>query len=381
MSSIYSIADQVPSPCFVLEEAKLRKNLALIKNVADEAGIEIILAFKGFSMWSAFPIVREYVKGATASSLNEALLCKEEMGVKPHTYCVAYTDDEFEAIACMSSHLTFNSLSQYERFKSHPELKGVSCGLRVNPEYSEVKTELYNPSASTSRLGITRKHLGDKLPDGIEGLHFHVLCENNSYTLENTLKAFEDKFSDLLHQAKWVNMGGGHLMTHKDYDTAHLISILKKFKAKYDVNIILEPGSAFAWQSGDLVTTVIDVVENGEVETAIMDASFTAHMPDCLEMPYKPEIEGASSEEVDEGYHCRIGGTSCLAGDYMSAYTFQKPLAIGDKLIFKDMIHYTMVKTSFFNGVKHPNIGILKSDGQFELVKSFGYEEYKAKLS
>ena len=244
-----------------------------------------------------------------------------------------------------------------------------------------MKTELYNPSASTSRLGITRKHLGDTLPEGIEGLHFHVLCENNSYTLENTLNAFEEKFDTLIQQAKWVNFGGGHLMTHKDYDTDHLISILKKFKAKYDVKIIMEPGSAFAWQTGDLVTTVLDIVENGNVQTAIIDASFTAHMPDCLEMPYKPEIKGASSEESEEGYRFRIGGTSCLAGDYMSAYTFDRKLTVGDRLIFKDMIHYTMVKTSFFNGVKHPSIGIIKPDQTFDLVKEFGYQAYKEKLS
>jgi carboxynorspermidine decarboxylase len=374
---------KIPSPCYLLEESLLRRNLELMNGVQERAGISIILAFKGFAMWSAFPLVRQYLKGATASSLSEARLCFEEMKTKSHTYAVAYRDQEFDEIMALSSHITFNSLSQYERFKdkvvAYPEK--ISCGIRVNPEYSEVTTDLYNPSSPTSRLGMTAAHFGDKLPEGIEGLHFHVLCESNSFTLENTLKAFEEKFGHLIPQVKWVNMGGGHLMTKKGYDTAHLVSILKTFREKWGVEVILEPGSAVAWETGDLVSTVLDVVENSGVKTAILDASFTCHMPDCLEMPYKPRIRGAKMDPEKGKPTYRMGGMSCLAGDYMSEYSFDKELEPGDLIVFEDMIHYTMVKTTTFNGVPHPSIGIWKEDNSFQLVREFGYEDYKNRLS
>ncbi|MEQ8812832.1 MAG: carboxynorspermidine decarboxylase [Imperialibacter sp.] len=374
---------KIPSPCYLLEESLLRRNLELMNDVQERAGISIILAFKGFAMWSAFPLVRQYLKGATASSLSEARLCFEEMKTKSHTYAVAYRDQEFDEIMKMSSHITFNSLSQYERFKdkvvAYPEK--ISCGIRVNPEYSEVTTDLYNPSSPTSRLGMTAAHFGDKLPEGIEGLHFHVLCESTSFTLENTLTAFEEKFGHLIPQVKWVNMGGGHLMTKKGYDTAHLVSILKAFREKWGVEVILEPGSAVAWETGDLVSTVLDVVENSGVKTAILDASFTCHMPDCLEMPYKPRIRGAKMDPEKGKPTYRMGGMSCLAGDYMSEYSFEKELAPGDLIVFEDMIHYTMVKTTTFNGVPHPSIGIWKEDNSFQLVREFGYEDYKNRLS
>lgn len=374
---------KIPSPCYLLEESLLRRNLELMNDVQERAGISIILAFKGFAMWSAFPLVRQYLKGATASSLSEARLCFEEMKTKSHTYAVAYRDQEFDEIMALSSHITFNSLSQYERFKDRvvacPEK--ISCGIRVNPEYSEVTTDLYNPSSPTSRLGMTAAHFGDKLPKGIEGLHFHVLCESTSFTLENTLKAFEEKFGHLIPQVKWVNMGGGHLMTKKGYDTAHLVSILKAFREKWGVEVILEPGSAVAWETGDLVSTVLDVVENSGVKTAILDASFTCHMPDCLEMPYKPRIRGAKMDPEKGKPTYRMGGMSCLAGDYMSEYSFDKELQPGDLIVFEDMIHYTMVKTTTFNGVPHPSIGIWKEDNSFQLVREFGYEDYKNRLS
>ncbi|MEQ9374279.1 MAG: carboxynorspermidine decarboxylase [Imperialibacter sp.] len=374
---------KIPSPCYLLEESLLRRNLELMNDVQERAGISIILAFKGFAMWSAFPLVRQYLKGATASSLSEARLCFEEMKTKSHTYAVAYRDQEFDEIMKMSSHITFNSLSQYERFKdkvvAYPEK--ISCGIRVNPEYSEVATDLYNPSSPTSRLGMTAAHFGDKLPEGIEGLHFHVLCESTSFTLENTLAAFEEKFGHLIPQVKWVNMGGGHLMTKKGYDTAHLVSILKAFREKWGVEVILEPGSAVAWETGDLVSTVLDVVENSGVKTAILDASFTCHMPDCLEMPYKPRIRGAKMDPEKGKPTYRMGGMSCLAGDYMSEYSFDKELEPGDLIVFEDMIHYTMVKTTTFNGVPHPSIGIWKEDNSFQLVREFGYEDYKNRLS
>lgn len=370
----------IPSPCYVLDEKKLIRNLEIIDRVQQEADVKIILAFKGFSMWSTFPMLRKYIHGATASSLSEVKLCNEEMKVKSHTYCVAYNPDEFEEIVQHSSHLTFNSLSQYDRWS--PLVKGAaSMGLRVNPEQSDVETDLYNPSSPVSRLGITSAHLKE-LPAGIEGLHFHVLCESSSYALEEVLKAFEKRFGQFIPQLKWVNMGGGHLMTREGYDVDHLIGVLKRFKEKYtNIDIILEPGSAFAWQTGDLHTTILDIVENGGKKTAIFDGSFTCHMPDCLEMPYRPKLEQGSEAEKEGWHPYRLGGVSCLAGDFLDDYWFESPLKVGEPIIFKDMIHYTMVKTSTFNGVKHPSIGIIRENGAFELVKRFGYEDFKNRLS
>lgn len=369
----------IPSPCFVLHEKKLIQNLHLIDHVQKSAKIEVILAFKGFAMWSAFPVVKQYVYGATASSLNEVRLCNEEMGVKSHTYCVAYSDDEFDEIVSKSSHITFNSLAQYHRFIDRvPE--DVSIGLRVNPEWSDVETDLYNPSSSVSRLGITSENL-EELPDRVEGLHFHVLCESDSYALGKVLEAFVKRFGHFLPGIKWVNMGGGHLMTRKGYDTDHLIKLLSDFRQKHDVQIILEPGSAFAWRTGDLHTNVLDLVENGGKKTAIFNGSFTCHMPDCLEMPYRPKLENGSDTQEDGWYPYRLGGVSCLAGDFLDDYWFEKPLQIGDPIIFKDMIHYTMVKTSTFNGVKHPSIGIIRQNGCFEVVREFGYDDFKNRLS
>lgn len=373
--------DKIPAPCYVIEEELLRKNLTLIKDVSERAGVEIILAFKGFSMWSTFPIVREYVSGATASSLNEARLCFEEMKTKAHSYVVAISPDEVDELLDYSAVMTFNSLSQYERYKAKCKAKGVSIGIRVNPEYSEVTTELYNPCSPNSRLGMTHEHFGKELPEDVEGLHFHALCENDSYTLEKTLAAFEEKFGHLIHQCKWVNFGGGHLMTREGYDVEHLISVLKAFKSRYkNVHVILEPGSAFAWRTGYLVATVLDIVENHGVKTAMLDVSFTAHMPDCLEMPYRPRIWGASDPVAGKPSY-RIGGTSCLSGDYMFEYSFEKELQVGDKMVFDDMIHYTMVKTTMFNGVRHPSYGMWTASQQFKLIRKFDYADYKNRMS
>jgi carboxynorspermidine decarboxylase len=370
----------IPSPCFVIDEALLRKNLELIKKVQDEAEIEIILAFKGFAMWGVFPIIREYITGFAASSLYEAKLGFEEMKSKGQTYCVAFRSQEFDEIIKYSSHITFNSLNQFYKYSKKAIAAGISCGIRVNPEYSEVQTELYNPTAPNSRLGMTTMHFGDKLPEGIEGLHFHALCENDSFALEHTLMSFEKKFGHLIPQAKWVNMGGGHLMTSKEYDIDHLIRLLKNFKNKYKVEVILEPGAAFVWQTGYLISTVLDIVENGGIKTAILDVSFTAHMPDCLEMPYRPVISGATEPAQGKSTY-RIGGLSCLSGDYMSEYSFDQELKEGDLIIFEDMIQYTMVKTTMFNGIHHPDICILSQNNEFRLLKKFGYEDYKGRLS
>ncbi|GAB3331162.1 carboxynorspermidine decarboxylase [Larkinella ripae] len=372
---------QIPSPCFVLEEGKLRANLALIDSVQQQAGIRIILALKGFSMFSAFPLVKQYLGGATASSLNEIKLVNEYMGVPAHTYIPAIRDDEFDEILARSSHLTFNSLSQWERFKNRALGTGVSCGIRVNPQYSEVATDMYNPCVPGSRLGVTRNLIGDRLPDGIEGIHFHTLCENDSYTLERTLEALESRFSDLLHQAKWVNMGGGHLMTREGYDTDHLVQLLTTFRQKYEVQVILEPGSAIGWQTGVLVSTVLDLVDSQGIDVAILDTSFAAHMPDTLEMPYKPRILNSYHEPVAGKPTYRFGGMTCLAGDFMGDYSFDAPLQVGDRIVFDDMIHYTMVKTSTFNGVNLPSIGIWQEDNTFRLVKTYGYESFKDRLS
>jgi carboxynorspermidine decarboxylase len=373
----------IPSPCYVMEEQLLRNNLSLIKNVKDRAGINIILAFKAFAMWKAFPIVREYIPHSTASSKFEARLAFEEIGSSAHTYSPAYTDADFEDILKYSSHITFNSLSQFERF--YPRVKAdsgrVSCGLRINPEYSDVETELYNPCAPGTRMGIISDLLGDDLPEGVEGLHFHTLCESTSYDLEKTLAEVERKFGRFLNKIKWLNMGGGHLMTRKGYDTDHLITLLGAFKAKYpNLEIILEPGSAFAWQTGFLLTTVVDIVENHGIKTAIIDASFTCHMPDCLEMPYKPVIRNAT-DAIEGKPTYRIGGNSCLSGDYMGDWSFDKPLEVGDNIIFEDMIHYTIVKTNMFNGIPHPSLALWSNDDDLVLYKTFGYEDYKNRMS
>lgn len=373
---------KIPSPSFVLDESLLRKNLELIKGVQDEAGVSIILALKGFAMWSTFPMVKQYLKGATASSLHEARLIYDEMGVRAHTYAPAYVPEEFDEILHFSSHLTFNSLSQYalyqERIKTaeHP----ISAGLRVNPEYSEVEVEMYNPAAKGSRLGIAPDVLGERLPAGIEGLHFHTLCESSSYDLEKVLQAFEKHFGRFFSQLKWVNFGGGHLMTREGYDIPHLIGLLRDFRARTGLEVILEPGSAIAWETGDLVATVLDIVHNRGLSTAILDVSFTAHMPDTLEMPYTPRIEGASNP-AEGPFTYRMGGVSCLAGDYKEGYSFEKPLKVRQRIILKDMIHYTMVKTTTFNGVRHPNICIWRENGRLDVLRRFGYEDFKSRLS
>jgi carboxynorspermidine decarboxylase len=371
----------IPSPCYVLEEKLLRKNLELINRVQTESGAEIILALKGFSMYKMFPMVKKYLSGATASSLNEARLIVEEMGCLAHTYCPAYKPEEFEQILGYSSHISFNSMNQYKQFKSQVEKseKKVSMGLRINPQYAEVNTDMYNPCVVGSRLGITREALGDTLPEGIEGLHSHTMCENDSYVLERTLVHIEEKFGDLLHQIKWLNLGGGHLMTKEGYDHAHLIATIKRLKATYNIDIILEPGSAIAWQTGYLRSRVLDIVDAQGIDVAILDISFAAHMPDTLEMPYKPKVWGATDAEKGKPTY-RLGGMTCLAGDYMSEYSFEKPLQIGDTVVFDDMIHYTMVKTTTFNGVGLPSIGIWHEDETFELVKSFGFESFKEKI-
>ena len=369
----------VPSPCYVLEEAELLKNMAVIDRVRREAGVEIIVALKASAMWSIFPILREHSDGATASSLAEARLVFEEYGSRAHTYAPVYSESEWEEIMRYSDHVTFNSLGQWERYGQRAMLNGISCGLRINHEYSTVETDLYNPASPTSRLGI-RAELLPELPEGVEGLHFHSLCESQAEDLVPTLAAVEEKFGHLLDKIKWFNMGGGHLMTRAGYNVELLIETLKAFKARHPhLRIILEPGSAFTWRTGKLVSTIEDIVEGGGEKTLTLNVSFACHMPDCLEMPYKPAVVGAHDpEEGEEKW--RIGGNSCLAGDWVGHWAFDKEPKVGDRLVFEDMIHYTMVKTTMFNGVSHPSIAIAHTDGSVEIIRRFGYEDYKFRM-
>ena len=376
---------EMSTPIYIIEEEKLRSNLQLIADVAAKADVEIILAFKAFALWKTFPIFREYISSTTASSLNEARLALEEFGAKAHTFSPAYTDNEIGIIADCSSHLTFNSLSQYNRFHERVAQR-CSIGLRINPEYSEVETLLYNPCAPGTRFGVTADKLPAVLPSDIEGFHCHCHCESGADTLERTLVHIEEKFSAWFSQLKWLNLGGGHLMTRKDYDVERLIRILQGLHNRYPwLRIILEPGSAFAWETGPLVSHVVDVVEDKNIRTAILDVSFTCHMPDCLEMPYYPSVRGATlandeASETTSNHIYRLGGNSCLSGDFMGQWMFDHELQVGEEVIFEDMIHYTTVKTNMFNGISHPDIGMLHSNGQLEILRRFGYEDYRDRM-
>ena len=374
---------QFPTPCYIMEEELLRRNLTLIRDVAQRADVEIILAFKSFAMWRSFPIFREYIHHSTASSPYEARLALEEFGSKAHTYSPAYTEADFPEIMRCSSHITFNSLSQYHRF--YPQVEAyaepISCGLRVNPEYSEVETELYNPCAPGTRFGVVADQLPAQLPAGIEGFHCHCHCESSSYELERTLVHLEERFARWFPQLRWLNLGGGHLMTRQDYDVTHLIQLLQGLHQRYPhLRIILEPGSAFTWQTGVLAAQVVDIVENRGIRTAILNVSFTCHMPDCLEMPYQPAVRGARMD-ADGPYTYRLGGNSCLSGDYMGSWSFDEPLQIGQRIVFEDMIHYTAVKTNMFNGIHHPAIGMWGLDGKAHLFKEFSYIDYRDRMS
>lgn len=372
-----SVINKIPSPFYLLEEQKLEDNLKLLKRVQVESGAKILLALKGFAFWSSFDLCRQYLAGVCASGLIEAKLAKYEFAKEVHTYSPAYKDEEFDEIVSISDHIVFNSFNQWQKFKAR--VKNVSCGLRVNPEYSEIEVDLYNPCAPYSRMGITRKSFKPELLDGIEGLHFHTHCEQNSDALERGLKHFEEKFGEFIPKMKWINFGGGHHITRADYDVELLIKIIKEFKAKWGVEVYLEPGEAVGWQTGTLVATVLDIVENG-MQIAILDTSAEAHMPDTLAMPYRAAVRDAGNVG-DKPYLYRFAGNTCLAGDVMGDYSFDKPLEIGDKIIFEDQIHYTIVKNTTFNGIKLPSLAILRKDGSIDVVREFGYEDYKMRLS
>jgi len=369
----------MPSPCFVLDEARLRANLELLADVQRASGAQVICALKGFAMRGSFPLVREYLPGVAASSLAEARLGHEEFGGEVHAYSPAYIPADFDDVAAVSTHVTFNSLSEFERFA--PRLGSASAGLRINPEYAEVETDLYNPCVPGSRLGVIADKLEGGLPTGVEGLHFHTLCEKGSDTLERTVERVEARFGSLLDLVRWLNMGGGHAITRDGYDIERLVGIVQGLRTRHPnlEQIILEPGSAVGWKTGELVSTVLDIVDNGGVRSAMLDVSFAAHMPDCLEMPYRPAVIGASSEG-GEGHRYHLGGQTCLAGDFMADYVFAEPLKVGDRVVFLDMMHYTMVKTTTFNGVRLPSIAIWRERGELEVLTRFGYEDYKSRL-
>lgn len=371
--------DSLPSPAYVCEIALLEKNLKLLKKVQDEAGVKILLALKGFALWSTFDLCKKYLKGCCASGLNEAILAHEKFGGEVHTYSPAFKENEFDEILRISHHVVFNSFNQWEKYKSKT-IDKTSPGLRVNPEYSSVEVDIYNPCGAFSRLGITRKEFKPELLDGIEGLHFHALCEQNVDALEGVLASFEEKFGEFLPKMKWVNFGGGHHITRIDYDVEGLINLLKNFKSKYPhLEVYLEPGEAVGWQTGPLVATVLDVIQNG-MKIAILDTSAEAHMPDTLAMPYRANVRNAGLAG-EKKFTYRLGGNTCLAGDTIGDYSFDEELKIGQKIVFEDMIHYTIVKNTTFNGINLPSIVLEHKDGSFEVIKNFNHMDYIQRLS
>ncbi len=376
------------TPYYIIYEDRLRRNLSIIKRVSDEANVKIIMAFKANALWKTFPIIKQYVSSSTASSLNEMKLSLEFLGNDVHAYCPVYTDSTFPEFLNGCSHVTFNSLNQFYKFfplvkeynRENPD-RTVSCGLRVNPHCSVIETDIYNPCVPGSRFGMNAEDIPESLPEGLEGFHFHALCESSSYDLEKVLEAFMKQYGHWLPYLKWLNLGGGHLMTRKGYDLDHLIKLLKELHRAYpNLEIIMEPGSAFTWQTGDLVTTVLDVVEDAGIKTGIIDASFACHMPDCLEMPYKPSIAEALYDDSEDGFTYRLGGNSCLSGDFVGDWKFKEPLKPGQKLTLLDMNHYTTVKTNMFNGIQHPSIWLQPTVGSPVLLREYTYEDYRRRM-
>ena len=361
--------------------AALEANLALLASVQERAGCKILLALKGFATWSTFGLVRQYLSGASASAPHEARLARETINREVHAYAPAFSDRDMSELITLCDHIVFNSFSQWQRFRTQIAAapRQVSPGLRVNPEHREVKVELYDPCAPRSRLGVTLAQFRPELLEGIEGLHFHTLCELDSDALERTLAVVEQKFGVYLKQMKWINLGGGHHITRPGYDIERLVRLVKSLQNRYGLTVYIEPGEAIAIRTGVLVATVLDIIDNGGPQ-AILDTSATAHMPDVLEMPYRPEIVGGA-EPGEKAYTYRLGGLTCLAGDVIGSYSFDHELKVGDRLTFLDMSHYTMVKTSNFNGVRLPSIALRHADGTYELVKRFGYDSYRDRLS
>ena len=381
MKEIETKYHSLPSPCWLLEEEKLVKNLEILQRVKDQSGAKILLALKGYALWKSFDTIRIYLDGCCASGLHEAKLADEEFRREVHTYSPAFKEEEIEEIAAISHHLVFNSPAQFKRFASRAKEinPSLSLGLRVNPECSQAPKEIYNPCGLYSRLGTTLENLDESILEQCDGLHFHALCEEDSDALEAVLKAFEEKFGNYIPRMKWINFGGGHHITRKGYDVEKLIGLINTFKSRYGVEVYLEPGEAVGWQTGPLITTVLDIVHNG-IDIAILDSSAEAHMPDTIIMPYRADVRGAG-EAGEKAYTYRLGGNTCLAGDIMGDYSFDRPLQIGDKIIFEDQMHYTMVKATTFNGISLPSIAIERRNGAIDIVREFGYEAFKDRLS
>lgn len=371
----------LPTPCYIVDERLLRKNLEILHSVQERTGCSILLALKGFSMYSVFPLVGQYLKGVTSSSLFEARLGFEEMGKEVHVYAPAFIEEDFDQLIKYCDHIVFNSFGQWKKYKDKVKSssKKIECGIRINPEYSEISTPIYNPCYKNSRLGVTLANFRPDELDGIDGLHFHTMCEQNSDTLSRTISVVDEKFGEYIKRMKWVNLGGGHHITRPDYDIETLVSSILYFKEKYGVDIYLEPGEAIALNTGFLVAKVLDIIENG-MEIAILDASAACHMPDVLEMPYRPNIIDAGNPG-EYPYTYRLGGNTCLSGDIIGDYSFKQPLKPGDKLVFCDMAHYTMVKNNTFNGVNLPSIALFSEKEGIKIIKQFGYEDFKTRLS
>lgn len=370
----------IATPYYIVYEDRMRHNFELITDVARRSGADIIVAFKANALWRTFPGLAQYCRNFTASSLNELRLGSEELGGEAHSYTPAYTDDNIDEFIRRSTHITFNSLSQFVRYAARAAAAGVSTGLRVNPKCAVVETDLYNPALPGSRFGVDADTLAadiDAVTPHLEGLHFHALCESGPEELAKVLAAFEDKFAFILPRLKWVNMGGGHLMTRQGYDTDRLVEIIRGFRERHPhLRVILEPGSAWMWRTGDLVASVVDVVRNDGINTAILDVSFACHMPDTLEMPYKPAV----TSEVTDGIPYRLGGNSCLSGDFKEGYMFPAELAPGDRLVLEDMNHYTNVKTTMFNGIAHPAVVFENSSGECTILRKYDYDDYKNRM-
>ncbi|WP_407074324.1 carboxynorspermidine decarboxylase [Paenibacillus lacisoli] len=373
---------QLPSPSYIVDERLLKRNLEVLDSVQQRTGANILLALKGYSMWSTFPLVGKYLKGVTSSSLFEARLGYEKMGKEVHAYAPAYSDYEIDELLGYVDHIVFNSFDQLKKFKDkvkNVEGKNIEIGLRVNPEYSEIETPLYDPCYAHSRLGITLANFKPEELEGVDGIHFHSMCEQNSDTLERTIKVVEEKFGEYIHKMKWLNLGGGHHITRPDYDIETLVRVINHLKETYNVEVYLEPGEAIALNTGYLVATVLDIVNNG-MDIAILDTSAECHMPDVLAMPYRPQIIGAG-QSGEKAHTYRLGGMTCLAGDVIGDYSFEKPLQAGDKLVFTDMAHYTMVKNHMFNGVNLPSIATYNEEEGIKVVRQFNYEDYANRLS
>ncbi|NPA29939.1 MAG: carboxynorspermidine decarboxylase [Epsilonproteobacteria bacterium] len=372
---------QIPTPCYVCEEAKLEANLKVLDRVQKRSGAKILLALKGFALWPTFDLVGRYLHGVCASGLNEARLGRETMNKEVHTYAPAFKEEEIEEIARLSDHLVFNSPAQLRRFKAKAKSANphLSIGLRINPECASAPTDLYNPCAPFSRLGTTLANFDPAIVEELDGLHFHALCEQNVDALEAVLGAFEEKFGPYISKMKWINFGGGHHITREDYDVEGLITLIKAFRKRYnDIPAYLEPGEAVGWQTGPLVASVLDIVRNG-MAIAILDVSAEAHMPDTLAMPYRAEVRNAG-KPGEKPYTYRLGGPTCLAGDIMGDYSFDAPLKVGDKIVFEDQIHYTFVKSTMFNGVQHPALAIWSKENKLKIVRTFTYEDFKNRL-